>query len=66
MIGNLLKKIVGTKNEREIKRIQPLIEEAGGVFTDWAARRTAFGGSTIATNRALSGEVRSILAASPA
>ena len=28
MIGNLLKKIVGTKNEREIKRIQPLIEEA--------------------------------------
>ena len=46
--------------------LQPLIEEAGGVFTDWAARRTAFGGSTIATNRALSGEVRSILAASPA
>jgi len=28
MIGNLLKKIVGTKNEREIKRIQPLVEEA--------------------------------------
>jgi len=28
MIGNLLKKIVGTKNEREIKRIQPLIEQA--------------------------------------
>ncbi len=30
MIGNFLKKIVGTKNEREIKRIQPLIEEANG------------------------------------
>ena len=27
MIGNLLKKIVGTKNERELKRIQPLIEQ---------------------------------------
>jgi preprotein translocase subunit SecA len=27
MITNLLKKIVGTKNERELKRIQPLIEE---------------------------------------
>ena len=27
MISNLLKKIVGTKNERELKRIQPLIEE---------------------------------------
>ncbi len=28
MIGNLIKKIVGTKNERELKRIQPLIELA--------------------------------------
>ena len=27
MIANLLKKIVGTKNERELKRIRPLIEE---------------------------------------
>ena len=26
MIGNILKKIVGTKNERELKRIQPLVE----------------------------------------
>jgi preprotein translocase subunit SecA len=26
MIGNLLKKLVGTKNEREIKRIQPIVE----------------------------------------
>ena len=26
MISNLLKKIVGTKNERELKRIQPLVE----------------------------------------
>ena len=28
MIGNLIKKIVGTKNERELKRIQPLVEQA--------------------------------------
>jgi preprotein translocase subunit SecA len=27
MIGNLLKKIIGTKNERELKRIQPLVEQ---------------------------------------
>ena len=27
MISNLLKKIVGTKNERELKRIRPLVEE---------------------------------------
>lgn len=30
MIGNLIKKIVGTKNERELKRIQPLVESANG------------------------------------
>ena len=29
----------------------PIIEEAGGVFTDWDGTRTAFGGSAIATNR---------------
>jgi len=29
MIGNLIKKIVGTKNEREIKRIRPLVEAIG-------------------------------------
>ena len=29
MIGNLIKKIVGTKNEREIKRIQPIVEATG-------------------------------------
>ena len=27
MIGDFLKKIVGTKNEREIKRIGPVIEQ---------------------------------------
>jgi preprotein translocase subunit SecA len=27
MVGNLLKKIVGTKNERELKRIAPVIEQ---------------------------------------
>jgi len=26
MIGNLIKKIVGTKNERELKRIQPIVD----------------------------------------
>ena len=26
MIGTILKKIVGTKNERELKRLQPLVE----------------------------------------
>ncbi len=39
----------------------PLIEEAGGVFTDWDGNRTPFAGSAIATNRALADEVRALL-----
>lgn len=42
--------------------LQPIIEEAGGVFTDWSGRSTAFGGSAIATNGALAVTVRSLLA----
>ncbi len=38
--------------------ILPIITEAGGVFTDWNGRPTAFGGSMIATNAALAMEVR--------
>jgi histidinol-phosphatase len=41
--------------------LQPVIEEAGGVFTDWRGRRTAFGGDTIATNDVLSRVVRTTL-----
>jgi histidinol-phosphatase len=43
--------------------LQPIIEEAGGVFTDWAGRPTAFGGHTVATNAALAAEARAVLAA---
>jgi len=28
MIGNILKKIIGTKNQRELKRIQPIVDKA--------------------------------------
>ncbi len=42
--------------------LQPIIEEAGGVFTDWNGRATAFGGSTVATNTALSETIRELLA----
>lgn len=37
---------------------QPIIEEAGGVFTDLRGLRTAFGGNAIATNAALADIVR--------
>ena len=42
--------------------IQPIIEEAGGVFTDWHGARSHTGTSIIATNAALSREVREVLA----
>ena len=41
----------------------PAITEAGGVFTDWSGRRTAFGKSAIATNEALAAEARQLLGA---
>src|SRR5215211_8736575 len=39
----------------------PAIVEAGGVFTDWSGRTTAFGGDAIATNMVLAAEVRTAL-----
>jgi len=41
--------------------LYPIITEAGGVFTDWTGSPTAFGGDIIATNAALSAQVRNIL-----
>lgn len=41
----------------------PIIAEAGGVFTDWRGRATAFGGSAIATNALLAREARNLLGA---
>lgn len=41
----------------------PIIEEAGGVLTDWSGRRTAFGGSAIASNSALAESARELLGA---
>jgi histidinol phosphatase-like enzyme (inositol monophosphatase family) len=42
--------------------VMVVVEEAGGMFTDWSGARTAFGGSAIATNALLGVEVRTILA----
>ena len=42
--------------------LQPVIGEAGGVFTDWRGRATAFSGAgVIATNALLAAEIRSAL-----
>jgi histidinol-phosphatase len=48
-------------NPWDIACFVPIVEEAGGVFTDYAGRTTAFGGSAIATNAALAAESRRIL-----
>lgn len=42
--------------------VRPLIEEAGGVFTDWQGTPTHQGGSGVATNAALASSVRAALA----
>ena len=41
--------------------LKPIIEEAGGVFTDWTGARTAFGGNAIATNALLATATRELL-----
>jgi phosphoribosyl-ATP pyrophosphohydrolase/phosphoribosyl-AMP cyclohydrolase len=46
--------------------LQPIVEEAGGVFTDVRGIRTGLGGSAIATNAALAEEVRSLFVPPPA
>jgi len=41
--------------------LMPAITEAGGGFTDWEGRATAFGSNAIATNLGLAGVARSLL-----
>jgi histidinol-phosphatase len=48
-------------NAWDVACFVPIIEEAGGIFTDYAGRVTAFGGSAIATNAAIAAESRKIL-----
>ena len=39
----------------------PIMEEAGGTFTDWRGERTAAAGNAVATNRVLFDEVMSVI-----
>ena len=39
----------------------PIVEEAGGTFTDWRGHRTIHGGNAISTNGVLLNEVRSVI-----
>ena len=50
--------------ETDGETLWAIVEESGGVFTDWSGRATAFGGSAIATSALLASEVRALLGAS--
>ncbi len=40
-------------NPWDCAALLPIVEEAGGTFTDWSGERTVYGGSAISTNRTL-------------
>jgi len=46
--------------------VQPILEEAGGTFTDWQGRRTIYSGQGVATNGLILDEVLALLRASHA
>lgn len=48
-------------NPWDAAALQPVIEEAGGVFTSWRNKPSAFDGDVIATNAALATVVRELL-----
>jgi fructose-1,6-bisphosphatase/inositol monophosphatase family enzyme len=48
-------------HEWDAAPLLPILEAAGGVFTDWRGTRTTRGGSGVSTNAALAGEVRRLL-----
>ena len=45
--------------------VRPVIQEAGGVFTDWNGLASHTSGHAIATNAALAREVRALLGGDP-
>ena len=51
----------GTLSPWDAAALHVIVEEAGGVFTDWRGRATAFGDGAIATNAVLASELRQLL-----
>jgi fructose-1,6-bisphosphatase/inositol monophosphatase family enzyme len=45
----------------DLAAVMPVIEEAGGTFTDWQGRRTFHSGQGVATNAQVLDEVLAIL-----
>jgi histidinol phosphatase-like enzyme (inositol monophosphatase family) len=51
----------GSVSPWDAAALQVAVEEAGGVFTDWSGRATAFSDGAVATNAALAAELRTAL-----
>jgi histidinol phosphatase-like enzyme (inositol monophosphatase family) len=51
----------GTLSPWDAAALQVVVEEAGGVFTDWRGRATSFGDGAIASNAVLARELRTAL-----
>ena len=49
-------------NTWDCAALLPLVEEAGGTFTDWSGARTIYGGNAISTNGALLDPLMELLA----
>ena len=49
----------------DLAALKPIIEEAGGIFTDWQGRRTIHSGQAIASSGQIHGDVLSIVQAEP-
>ena len=47
----------------DIVPIKPVVEEAGGIFTDWQGNPGIDGSSGVSTNSAIAAEIRSIISA---
>ena len=45
----------------DVAALLPVIEEAGGIFTDWQGRRTVHSGRSIATNGHIHQEVLAVI-----
>ena len=52
----------GRMGDWDSAALLPIIQEAGGVFTDWGGQVTGLGGSAVATNALLADEIRRAIA----
>ncbi len=52
-------------NEWDIAAIKPIIEAAGGIFTDFRGKKTIYGGTAVASNTGIHSSVLRLIAGEP-